>query len=173
MGVKLFVGSLSFSTSGERLREAFARFGLVVSATVMMDRETGRSRGFGFVEMATPEEAQLAINALNGSSLDGRTIHVDRATPRGTAPGPRSGGERRVAPGAGGGERRPAPRPSPDQPPGFTPPRGARDTRGRAGERPRRADDRSGRAPGGRRPGARRSGERGRSGDDGGYRWGR
>src|SRR5215510_5021309 len=104
MSVRLFVGGLSFSTSTERLREAFARYGGVDSAAVMTDRETGRSRGFGFVEMSTPEAADQAIGALNGSSLDGRTIRVDKATPRGTAP-PRSGpAERRpMAPGPGGG----------------------------------------------------------------------
>jgi hypothetical protein len=88
MSVKLFVGGLSFSTSSEGLRGAFARFGEVVSAAVMTDRETGRSRGFGFVEMATTEEAEKAISSLNGTSLDGRMIRVDKATPRG-AGGPR------------------------------------------------------------------------------------
>jgi RNA recognition motif-containing protein len=104
MPVKLFVGGLSFSTSTDRLRETFARFGSVTSAAVMNDRETGRSRGFGFVEMATPEEADQAISRLNGSSLDGRTIRVDKATPRGTGGGgPYRGGDRR----GGFGERRP------------------------------------------------------------------
>src|SRR5262245_62830005 len=79
MSVKLFVGGLSFSTVSDGLREAFARFGSVNSATVMTDRETGRSRGFGFVEMATAEDADKAISALNGSSLDGRMIRVDKA----------------------------------------------------------------------------------------------
>lgn len=88
MSVKLFVGGLSFSTSSESLRGAFARFGEVMSAAVMTDRETGRSRGFGFVEMATTEEAEKAISSLNGTSLDGRMIRVDKATPRG-AGGPR------------------------------------------------------------------------------------
>src|SRR5258708_30981683 len=88
MSVKLFVGGLSFSTSSEGLRGAFARFGEVMSAAVMTDRETGRSRGFGFVEMATTEEAEKAISSLNGISLDGRMIRVDKATPRG-AGGPR------------------------------------------------------------------------------------
>src|SRR2546423_3035702 len=88
MSVKLFVGGLSFSTSSEGLRGAFARFGEVMSAAVMTDRETGRSRGLGFVEMATTEEAEKAISSLNGTSLDGRMIRVDKATPRG-AGGPR------------------------------------------------------------------------------------
>jgi cold-inducible RNA-binding protein len=119
MPVKLFVGGLSFSTASEGLRAAFARFGLVNSATVMTDRETGRSRGFGFVEMATSEEADKAISSLNGSSLDGRMIRVDKATPRGAggpAPrgpyrgagaggpgGPGGGGYRSGPPGGGGG----------------------------------------------------------------------
>ena len=87
MAVKLFVGGLSFSTSNERLREAFAACGAVESASVVTDRDTGRSRGFGFVEMATPEEAEQAISKLNGTSLDGRTIQVEKAK----------------APGSGGG----------------------------------------------------------------------
>src|SRR5216117_2415829 len=79
MAVKLFVGGLSFSTSTERLREAFAAAGAVESASVVTDRETGRLRGFGFVEMATPEEAEQAISRLNGTDLDGRTILVEKA----------------------------------------------------------------------------------------------
>ena len=103
MSVRLFVGGLSFSTSTERLRETFARYGGVDSAAVMTDRETGRSRGFGFVEMSSPEEAERAIGALNGSSVDGRMIRVDKATPRGAAP-PRSGAPvRRPGPPAAGG----------------------------------------------------------------------
>ncbi|HEU5321693.1 MAG TPA: RNA-binding protein [Methylomirabilota bacterium] len=94
MAVKLFVGGLSFSTSSERLREAFAAAGTVESASVVTDRDTGRSRGFGFVEMATPEEAEQAISKLNGTSLDGRTIQVEKAK------SPTGGGERR---GGGGG----------------------------------------------------------------------
>src|SRR2546427_65886 len=78
MSVKLFVGGLSFSTSSEGLRGAFARFGEVMSAAVMTDRETGRSRGFFFEEMATTEEAEKAISSLNGTSLDGRMIRVDK-----------------------------------------------------------------------------------------------
>src|SRR5256884_8069994 len=105
MSVKLFVGGLSFSTSSEGLRGAFARFGEVMSAAVMTDRETGRSRGFGFVEMATTEEAEKAISSLNGTSLDGRMIRVDKATPRG------AGGPRPPRPGRG-------PRPYGDRPAG-------------------------------------------------------
>ena len=95
MSVRLFVGGLSFSTSTDRLREAFARFGVVDSAAVMTDRETGRSRGFGFVEMASTDEAERAIGSLNGSNLDGRTIRVDKATPRGAAPSRSPVGDRR------------------------------------------------------------------------------
>src|SRR5262249_22264672 len=88
---------LSFSTSNERLREVFAATGNVESAAVVTDRDTGRSRGFGFVEMATPEDAEQAISKLNGTSVDGRTIQVERAKSPG-AGGGRSGG--------GGGGRR-------------------------------------------------------------------
>jgi len=102
MPVKLFVGGLSFTTSSEGLREAFARFGAVESAAVMTDRETGRSRGFGFVEMATTEEAERAITSLNGSTLDGRMIRVDKATPKGSAP---PGGPRPPRPGGYAGPR--------------------------------------------------------------------
>ena len=106
MAVKLFVGGLSFSTSSDRLREAFAASGSVESATVVTDRDTGRSRGFGFVEMATPEEAEQAINRLNGSSLDGRTIQVEKAKAPGTGGGDRrGGGGGRGGFGGGGGGR--------------------------------------------------------------------
>jgi len=96
MAVKLFVGGLSFSTSNDRLREVFAAIGSVESAAVVTDRDTGRSRGFGFVEMATPEDAEQAISKLNGTSVDGRTIQVERAK------SPGSGAERRGGGGGGG-----------------------------------------------------------------------
>jgi len=99
MAVKLFVGGLSFSTSNDRLREVFAAVGSVESAAVVTDRDTGRSRGFGFVEMASPEDAEQAISKLNGTSVDGRTIQVERAK------SPGSGGERRGGGGGGGGGR--------------------------------------------------------------------
>jgi RNA recognition motif-containing protein len=108
MSVKLFVGGLSFTTSNESLRQAFARYGSVMSATVMMDRETGRSRGFGFVEMATTEEGEQAISGMNGAALDGRMIRVDKATPRGTA-----------GPPGGPGRRPPSDRPFGSRPPGV------------------------------------------------------
>jgi cold-inducible RNA-binding protein len=102
MAVKLFIGSLSFSTSSERLREAFARIGTVESASVVTDRDTGRSRGFGFVEMATTEEANDAVAQLNGTELDGRRIKVEVAKPSGGAGGG-GGGPRRGGGGGGGG----------------------------------------------------------------------
>lgn len=103
MSVKLFIGGLSFSTSTERLREVFAAVGSVDSASVATDRETGRSRGFGFVEMSSPEDAKEAVSRLNGSMLDGRQIKVEPAKPAGSGgDGPRRGGDR----GGFGGQRR-------------------------------------------------------------------
>jgi cold-inducible RNA-binding protein len=87
---KLFVGNLSFNTTENDLQDAFAAHGVVVEASVVMDRMTGRPRGFAFVTMSTPEEAQAAINGLNGASLDGRALTVNEAKPREE----RSGGER-------------------------------------------------------------------------------
>ena len=95
MAVKLFVGGLSFSTSTERLREVFAQVGAVESAAVVTDRETGRSRGFGFVEMATTEEAEAAVKKLNGQEVDGRTLKVELAKPSGSGGGLRGGGFKR------------------------------------------------------------------------------
>ena len=103
MAVKLFVGGLSFSTSTDRLREVFAGVGTVESASIVTDRDTGRSRGFGFVEMATPEDADQAINRLNGSSLDGRTIQVERAKSQGAASRPGGGGRGGYGGGRPGG----------------------------------------------------------------------
>ncbi len=87
MAQKLFIGGLPFSTSTERLREVFAAVGQVESAAVVMDRDTGRSRGFGFVEMATMEEADRAIAQLNGTDLDGRQLKVEKASPGGSRAG--------------------------------------------------------------------------------------
>ncbi|GAA4345742.1 hypothetical protein GCM10023165_30010 [Variovorax defluvii] len=86
---KLYVGNLPYSVTDSSLESNFAEFGSVSSAKVMMDRETGRSKGFGFVEMASAESAQAAIHALNGVSVDGRSIVVSLARPResGRAPG--------------------------------------------------------------------------------------
>jgi RNA recognition motif-containing protein len=100
--VKLFVGGLSFSTSSDRLREVFAAHGTVESASVVTDPETGRSRGFGFVQMGSEEEAQLAVSRLNGKEVDGRSIRVEVAKPseRGGGPGRR---DDRPPRGGGGG----------------------------------------------------------------------
>jgi cold-inducible RNA-binding protein len=95
MAQKLFIGGLSFSTSTERLREVFAQVGAVESAAVVTDRETGRSRGFGFVEMATVEEAEAAVKKLNGQEVDGRTLKVELAKPAGSGGGARGGGFKR------------------------------------------------------------------------------
>ena len=95
MGKKLFVGNLAFSTTGSDLEALFASAGTVESATVVSDRESGRSRGFGFVEMSTSTEATKAIQELNGRDLGGRQINVNEAKER----EPRSGG------GGGGGGR--------------------------------------------------------------------
>src|SRR5438552_8809042 len=79
---KLFVGNLSFNTTENDLQDAFAAHGTVLEANLMMDRATGRPRGFGFVTMSTPEEAQAAINALNGKDVDVRALTVNVARPR-------------------------------------------------------------------------------------------
>ena len=82
MNTKLFVGNLSFDTTENELHDAFAAHGTVVEANLMVDRVSGRPRGFGFVTMGTPEEAQKAIEAMNGSSLGGRTLTVNEARPK-------------------------------------------------------------------------------------------
>jgi RNA recognition motif-containing protein len=79
---KLFVGNLSFNTTENDLQDMFAAHGTVVEANLMMDRDSGRPRGFGFVTMSTPEEAQKAMGALNGASVDGRDLTVNVAKPR-------------------------------------------------------------------------------------------
>ena len=91
MSHKLFIGGLSFSTSDERLRDLFAVAGGVESAAVVTDRDTGRSRGFGFVEMATAEGAAEAVKQFNGQAVDGRTLKVELSTSAGAGAG-RSGG---------------------------------------------------------------------------------
>jgi len=82
VATKLYVGNLSFQTQEDGLREHFAQFGEVLSANIVSDRDTGRSRGFGFVEMSSDEEARNAINALDGQELDGRQLKVNEAKPR-------------------------------------------------------------------------------------------
>ena len=98
MTTKLFVGNLSFRTTSEDLRAAFAQIGMVESASVIEDRETGRSRGFAFVEMASADEAQAAINEFHGKEVDGRSLTVNEAKPRENRAG--GGGY-----GGGGGSR--------------------------------------------------------------------
>ena len=97
MGNKLYVGNLAYSVRDESLQQSFGQFGTVTSAKVMMDRETGRSKGFGFVEMASDAEAQAAMNGMNGQPLEGRAIVVNEARPREERPGGGGGG------GYGGG----------------------------------------------------------------------
>ena len=92
--MKLYVGNLSFNTSEAQLREMFAAHGEVASASLVMDRDTGRPRGFGFVEFNNDEQAKAAMNALNGKNVDGRDLTVNEAKPR------EGGG------GGGGGQRR-------------------------------------------------------------------
>jgi RNA recognition motif-containing protein len=98
MNTKLFVGNLSFNTTENDLQDTFAAHGNVVEANLMMDRATGRPRGFAFITMSTAEEAQKAIDALNGATLDGRNLTVNEARPREERP---AGGNSR-----GGGARR-------------------------------------------------------------------
>ncbi|WP_457329967.1 RNA recognition motif domain-containing protein [Rhizobacter sp. P5_C2] len=101
MGNKLYVGNLAYSVRDDDLQQAFAQFGTVSSAKVMMDRDTGRSKGFGFVEMGSDAEAQSAINGMNGQALDGRALVVNEARPREERPGGFGGGGGRS--GGGGG----------------------------------------------------------------------
>src|SRR6185436_11399578 len=103
MGNKLYVGNLSYNIRDDDLQQAFAQFGTVTSAKVMMDRDTGRSKGFGFVEMGSDPEAQAAINAMNGQALDGRAIVVNEARPREERPGGYRGGGGGGYGGGGGG----------------------------------------------------------------------
>jgi RNA recognition motif-containing protein len=98
VGNKLYVGNLAYSVRDESLHQAFSQFGTVTSAKVMMDRDTGRSKGFGFVEMGSDAEAQSAINGMNGQALEGRAIVVNEARPREERPGGYGGG-------GGGGSR--------------------------------------------------------------------
>ncbi len=100
MGNKLYVGNLAYSVRDESLQAAFSQFGTVTSAKVMMDRETGRSKGFGFVEMSSSAEATAAMNAMNGQPLEGRAVVVNEARPREERPGGFGGG-------GGGGSRGP------------------------------------------------------------------
>ncbi|KRB96859.1 RNA-binding protein [Hydrogenophaga sp. Root209] len=98
MGNKLYVGNLPYTVRDEDLQQSFSEFGSVSSAKVMMERDTGRSKGFGFVEMGSDAEAQAAISGMNGQSLGGRSITVNEARPMEARP-PRTGGY------GGGGDR--------------------------------------------------------------------
>jgi RNA recognition motif-containing protein len=120
MGTRLYVGNLSFSSTNETVREAFARIGEVTDVHIVTDRTSGQSRGFGFVTMGTPAEAQKAIEAMNGATLDGRPLRVNEAEERpqrggfggggggGHGGGGGGGGDRRRGGGSagGGGDRR-------------------------------------------------------------------
>jgi RNA recognition motif-containing protein len=99
VGNRLYVGNLAYSVTDDSLQRAFSAHGSVTSAKVMMDRDSGRSKGFGFVEMATDEEAQAAIRAMNGASIDGRSLTVNEAKPRED----RGGGGGGYGGGPGGG----------------------------------------------------------------------
>ena len=108
MSMKLYVGNLSFNTSSEDLRDLFSQAGTVESASVVEDRDTGRSRGFGFVEMATKEEGEAAIQQFNGKEFGGRNLTVNEARPRedrGGGRGGYGGGGNRGGGGGYGGNR--------------------------------------------------------------------
>jgi len=101
MGKKLYVGNLAYSVRDNDLEQAFGEFGSIVSAKVMMERDTGRSKGFGFVEMGTDAEALAAVEAMNGHSLQGRALTVNEARPMEARP-PRTGGGGGYGGGGGG-----------------------------------------------------------------------
>src|SRR5881227_150619 len=98
MGKKLYVGNLTYGVANDSLRQMFEAHGTVQSAQVIMDRDTGRSKGFGFVEMGSDQEAQAAIQAMNGKEVDGRSLTVNEARPKTEGGGGRGG--------SGGGGRR-------------------------------------------------------------------
>jgi len=103
MGNKLYVGNLAYSMRDDSLQQTFSEFGTVTSARVMMDRDTGRSKGFGFVEMSSDQEAQAAIRGMHGQSVDGRALVVNEARPREERPGGFGGGGGGNRGGYGGG----------------------------------------------------------------------
>jgi RNA recognition motif-containing protein len=105
MSSKLFVGNLSFNTTENDLNDAFAAHGTVTEANLMMDRMSGRPRGFGFVTMSSAAEAQAAIDGLNGKELDGRALTVNVAKPREERSGGGGGGRREYRVSGGGGNR--------------------------------------------------------------------
>jgi RNA recognition motif-containing protein len=106
MGNKLYVGNLPFSATDESLREMFGQAGQVESARIITDRDTGRSKGFGFVEMSTEQEASDAIKKFNGQELDGRALTVNEARPMAPREGGGGGGGRGGQRGGGGGRQR-------------------------------------------------------------------
>ncbi len=106
MAKKMYVGNLSYSTNEDELRRIFEEHGTVVSAQVIMDRETGRSKGFAFVEMSSDQEAQAAISALDGKEIGGRVLKVNEARPREDRGGGGGGGGGRDRGGYGGGRGR-------------------------------------------------------------------
>jgi RNA recognition motif-containing protein len=110
VGKKLYVGNLSYQETSSELEQLFSQFGTVTSAQVIQDRETGRSKGFGFVEMGSDAEAQAAINAMNGNEIDGRALTVNEARPKegggGGGGGGRGGSGGGYGGGGGGGGRR-------------------------------------------------------------------
>jgi len=106
MSNKLFVGNLSFNTTENDLQDAFAAFGSVTETNLMMDRMTNRPRGFAFVTMSSAEEAQKAIEGMNGKDMDGRALTVNVARPREERPAGGGGGRREFGGGGGGGGRR-------------------------------------------------------------------
>jgi RNA recognition motif-containing protein len=103
MGTRLYVGNLSFSSTNETVREAFSRIGEVTDVHIVTDRTSGQSRGFGFVTMGTPAEAQKAIEAMNGATLDGRPLRVNEAEERPQRSGGFGGGGGHGGGGGGGG----------------------------------------------------------------------
>ena len=106
MTKKLYVGNLSYTLTNESLADGFANFGTVVSARIITDRDTGRSKGFGFVEMSSDEEAQEAISGMNGKEFEGRTLTVSEAREQAPRTGDGGGGGSRGGFGGGGNDRR-------------------------------------------------------------------
>jgi len=149
VATRLFVGGLSWNTDEEGLRQAFSDYGEIVDAKVIRDRESGRSRGFGFVTLADDEAGQRAVSEMNGSAIDGRNVRVNVAEDRrgGGRPGPRRDGPRRDGPRRDG-PRRDGPRRDGPRRDGPRPPRSEPDvvSRGRGG--PARRDYNSTRSPG-------------------------
>jgi cold-inducible RNA-binding protein len=105
MATKLYIGGLPYSTTQDELQDAFAKAGAVVSTSIIMDKMTGRSRGFGFVEMSSDAEAQAAIEMWNGKDFDGRKLTVNEAKPLEARPPRREGGGSRFGGGGNGGGR--------------------------------------------------------------------